>query len=174
MTLLALLKHPLLRLGGKEGAHNAAVATLERALLRGPRPRPAATRCACALHFPRQSRRAAPPDPRGLMRRQLAAAAELVARLGAALAPLERLKPGAHPLCRARQLPSRRGCRIGRDAEGEAAAFTGPDGQGSPAHSKICGQVPPPPDGVAKSDYAELFRPPAGEWCGGRKSPTCT
>ena len=40
VTLLALLKHPLLRLGAAAGAHNAAIAALERALLRGPRPRP--------------------------------------------------------------------------------------------------------------------------------------
>ena len=40
VTLLALLKHPLLRLGSSDGAHHAAIATLEHALLRGPRPRP--------------------------------------------------------------------------------------------------------------------------------------
>ena len=39
VTLLALLKHPLLRLGAAAGAHDGAIATLERALLRGPRPR---------------------------------------------------------------------------------------------------------------------------------------
>ncbi|HMF20839.1 MAG TPA: double-strand break repair protein AddB [Pseudolabrys sp.] len=38
-SLLALLKHPLLRLGGEAGAHARAVAALERAVLRGPRPR---------------------------------------------------------------------------------------------------------------------------------------
>src|SRR5262245_2176103 len=37
--LLALLKHSLLRLGAKAGAHLRAVAALERAVLRGPRPR---------------------------------------------------------------------------------------------------------------------------------------
>jgi ATP-dependent helicase/nuclease subunit B len=37
-TLLALLKHPLCRLGGAAGAWNDAVATLELALLRGTRP----------------------------------------------------------------------------------------------------------------------------------------
>ena len=40
VTLLALLKHPLLRLGQSAGAHDHAIATLEKALLRGPRPRP--------------------------------------------------------------------------------------------------------------------------------------
>jgi ATP-dependent helicase/nuclease subunit B len=37
-TLLALLKHPLLRLGGAEGAFKGAVEVLELALLRGTRP----------------------------------------------------------------------------------------------------------------------------------------
>ena len=37
-TLLALLKHPLLRLGGAQGAFQSAIETLELALLRGTRP----------------------------------------------------------------------------------------------------------------------------------------
>src|SRR6201994_1408595 len=37
-TLLALLKHPLCRLGGDQGAHRRAIETLELALLRGTRP----------------------------------------------------------------------------------------------------------------------------------------
>ena len=37
-TLLALLKHPLCRLGGARGAFKDAVETLEMALLRGTRP----------------------------------------------------------------------------------------------------------------------------------------
>ena len=40
VALLALLKHPLFRLGGHLGAHTAAITTLERAIFRGPRPRP--------------------------------------------------------------------------------------------------------------------------------------
>ena len=39
VTLLALLKHPLMRLGAGAGAHRA-IATLEQAVLRGPRPKP--------------------------------------------------------------------------------------------------------------------------------------
>ena len=59
VTLLALLKHPLLRLGAAAGAHDAAIAALERALLRGPRPRPGSERPRpCARNFPRQPRRA--------------------------------------------------------------------------------------------------------------------
>ena len=49
VTLLALLKHPLLRLGAPAGAHARAIAALERAVLRGPRPRPGTAGLAHAL-----------------------------------------------------------------------------------------------------------------------------
>src|SRR5262249_31313893 len=38
--LLALLKHPLARFGADEVRHRRGVVALERAILRGPRPRP--------------------------------------------------------------------------------------------------------------------------------------
>ena len=40
VTLLSLLKHPLFRLGATQGTHDHAVIALERAVLRGPRPKP--------------------------------------------------------------------------------------------------------------------------------------
>src|SRR6266550_6835212 len=49
VALLALLKHPLARLGAAEGAHARAIAALERAVLRGPRPRPGTAGLAHAL-----------------------------------------------------------------------------------------------------------------------------
>ena len=39
-TLLALLKHPMCRLGGADGALKRAIETLELAVLRGTRPQP--------------------------------------------------------------------------------------------------------------------------------------
>ena len=42
-TLLALLKHPMCRLGGAEGAMKPAIETLELAVLRGTRPQPGTT-----------------------------------------------------------------------------------------------------------------------------------
>ena len=47
--LLALLKHPLTRLAAPAGAHRHAIAVLERAILRGPRPRPGSAGLARAL-----------------------------------------------------------------------------------------------------------------------------
>ena len=82
------------------GAHSAAIATLERALLRGPRPRPGSDGLAHALSTFRANRdELHRSDPRWLIADdEFDVAAELVARLGAALAPLERLKAGDHPL----------------------------------------------------------------------------
>ncbi|MEP7031712.1 MAG: double-strand break repair protein AddB, partial [Pseudolabrys sp.] len=100
VTLLALLKHPLLRLGKPAGAHANAIATLERALLRGPRPRPGSLALAQALATFRENRAAMHrSDPRHLITAdELDAAGDLIARLSAALAPLETLKSGDYPL----------------------------------------------------------------------------
>ena len=55
-TLLALLKHPLLRLGTEAFAHARAIAALERAVLRGPRPRRGSAGLVHALTTFRQTR----------------------------------------------------------------------------------------------------------------------
>src|SRR6266849_2731356 len=47
--LLALLKHPLARFGADEVRHRRGVAALERAILRGPRPRPGSPGLIAAL-----------------------------------------------------------------------------------------------------------------------------
>ena len=160
VTLLALLKHPLLRLGAKEGAHNAAIATLERAILRGPRPKPGSDGLAHALSTFRANRdQLHRSDPRWLMADDaFDVAAELVARLGAALAPLERLKPGSHPLAALVKCHSAVISGLGRDGKGEVAAFTGNDGA---ALARACEELTESPSAasltVAKSDYAELF-----------------
>src|SRR5262244_2477895 len=50
VALLALIKHPLARLdAAAEGAHARAIAALEKAVLRGPRPRPGSAGLAHAL-----------------------------------------------------------------------------------------------------------------------------
>jgi ATP-dependent helicase/nuclease subunit B len=98
VTLLALLKHPLFRLGEREGGHAGAVAALERAILRGPRPRPGTAGITDALtrfraERPTLHRR----DPRILIREDdLAGATALAAGLAAAFAPLEKLGPKPH------------------------------------------------------------------------------
>ncbi len=160
VTLLALLKHPLLRLGAKADAHNTGIATLERALLRGPRPRPGSDALGHALSTFRANRAELHrSDPRGLIDDdKFDVAAELIARLGAALAPLERLKPGAQPLAELAKCHSAVISGLGRDAKGEVAAFAGNDGTAllrafedmseSPAAAEIA---------IAPGDYAEVF-----------------
>ncbi len=92
VPLLALLKHPLF---GDE--NRRAVAALERALLRGPRPRPKIEGLAHALSTFRQTRGDLHRnDPRRLVStNDLDAADQLVGKLGKALAPLESVSKAA-------------------------------------------------------------------------------
>jgi ATP-dependent helicase/nuclease subunit B len=160
VTLLALLKHPLLRLGGKEGARSTAIATLERALLRGPRPRPGSDGLARALATFRDNRdQLHRSDPRWLIADdEFDVAAELIGRLGAALAPLETLKRGRHPLAALAKCHSAVISALGSDAKGDVAAFAGNDGS---ALARVFEELSESPSaaaiGVAKTDYAELF-----------------
>jgi ATP-dependent helicase/nuclease subunit B len=160
VPLLALLKHPLLRLGAAPGAHNTAIATLERALLRGPRPRPGSDGLEHALSTFRGNRdQLHRSDPRRLIADdEFDVAAELIARLGAALSPLEKLKPGNHSLATLAKHHRNVIAALSQDARGSIAAFADNDGTAldrafedltaSPAAAGLT---------VSKSDYAELF-----------------
>jgi len=160
VTLLALLKHPLLRLGAKENAHNGAVATLERALLRGPRPRPGSDALYHALSTFRANRAELHrSDPRGLIDDdKFDVAAELVARLGAALAPLERLKAGARSLAELAKCHSAVISGLGIDARGDVAAFAGNDGTTLRRAFEDLSQNPTAAAlAITPGDYAEMF-----------------
>ncbi len=162
---LGLLKHPLLRLGSRHTEN--AVAALERAILRGPRPRPGTAGLARALAAFRarleKFRRKEPvdlhpSDPRiGLTDTELSAAADLVRRLAEALAPLEGL--GKHPRALG-DIAARHYevlAALSRDGE-RARAFDGPDGAklqdalDDLATSEAAGALL-----VAPADYVELF-----------------
>jgi len=102
VKLLALLKHPLCRLDA------GATATLERAVLRGPRPKSGTAGLQQALQTFRgelaklrrkESSSLHHSDPRASIHDgDLDAAADLVATLKAAFEPLETLPPGPQPL----------------------------------------------------------------------------
>jgi ATP-dependent helicase/nuclease subunit B len=160
VTLLALLKHPLLRLGAAAGHHAKASATLEHALLRGPRPRPGSDGLGRALSTFRANRKELHrSDPRWLIDDdKFDVAAELIARLGAALAPLERLKQGAHSLAEFVKCHSAVISGLARDGKGEVAAFAGNDGA---ALVRVFEELTTSPSAaglaVARSNYAELF-----------------
>lgn len=160
VTLLALLKHPLLRLGAAEGAHNAAIAALERALLRGPRPKPGTDGLGHALATFRANRDDMHrSDPRWLISaEELDAAATLIAKLQSALAPLENLPAGDQKLATVAALHRDVIASLGRDAGAAIDAFAGNDGKVlAGALTEIIDS--PAADGLAisKGDYVELF-----------------
>jgi ATP-dependent helicase/nuclease subunit B len=162
VTLLALLKHPLLRLGAPAGAHIAAIATLERALLRGPRPRPGSDGIAQALTTFRANRDTLHPrDPRkAITDAELDAAADLIARLGAALAPLEAVKPGDQPL--AYLAAWHRDVIALLNPDLEDVALAGIDGTAR-AFERLTTSPAAAALAVNKSDYAELFHAAIGD-----------
>ena len=166
VTLLALLKHPLLRLGAAAGAHATAVATLERALLRGPRPRPGSDDLAHALRTFRANRdQLHRSDPRWLIADdEFDVAAELIERLAAALAPLEMLKRGDHRLSKLAARHTEAIAALSKDATGDVAGFSGNDGV---ALARALEELALSPSAaglaVGKGDYAELFHAAIGD-----------
>ncbi len=154
VTLLALLKHPLLRLDS-----DGAAAILERAVLRGPRPSAGTQGLALALNSLIKTRTDLhPSDPRKqLSEAELFAAQRLVARLAVALAALETLGSEQHLLS---DLAKRhRDMLVALSQhDGRPIAFAGADGNrlaealDELAASKAAARLV-----VAKSDYVELF-----------------
>src|SRR5262249_42453334 len=139
VALLALLKHPLTRLGAAPGRHARAVAALERAVLRGPRPRPGSDGLAQALASFRSDlgklRRGEasdlhPSDPRPFLSEgEVAASAELVDLIKDAIAPLETLPGTPQPFVAVAARHVDVVEALSRDERGEPVALAGPDGQ---------------------------------------------
>ena len=165
ITLLALLKHPLLRFGPDR--HRHAVATLERAILRGPRPRAGSAGLKHALaafrteleKFRRNDKTDLHrSDPRiTLPDKELEAATALLDRLAHALAPLESLGKQTLPLG---ELASRHRdvvAALSRDGADESA-FRGPDGTKlADAFDDLAGSEAAAALAIRTSDYVEMF-----------------
>ncbi len=159
VPLLALLRHPLCRLGGHEFSHLPAAAMLERAILRGPRPRPGADGLLHALATLRKTRdKLHRSDPRrALTDKDLDSAVDLAQKLKAALEPLAGVKAPL-PLLDLAEKHHAVISALSRDHNGPAA-FADRDGQAlgemfqsivdSGAGSELA---------VAPRDYPELFR----------------
>jgi ATP-dependent helicase/nuclease subunit B len=166
VALLALLKHPLARLGAAPGAHLGAVATLERAILRGPRPRAGSVGLAHAFATFRselaKSRAGAPSqihrsEPRALLRDPaLDRAGALIDRIGAALAPLETVAlAGAQDFATLAAHHRDAVMAMSLGADGMPAAFAGGDGTAlEAAFSDIAENAEP--FMVEPGDYVEL------------------
>jgi ATP-dependent helicase/nuclease subunit B len=166
--LLTLLKHPLTRLAAPDGALRQAIAALERAVLRGPRPRPGSVGLTRALSNLRAElaklRRKERSDlhwsdPRVALREdELAGAADLIVRLAAALAPLESLPRGPHSFgaiaARHREIIT----ALSDDGAGTPAAFAGPDGNVlDQVFDDIAAGLPAADLAVLLADYPDLF-----------------
>ncbi|WP_407177674.1 double-strand break repair protein AddB [Bradyrhizobium sp. STM 3562] len=138
-TLLALLKHPLCRLGGTAGAFKPAIEALELALLRGTRPQPGTAGLShefarfrdelgklrrgepCSLHVAELRAR--------LTQTQLDRIETLIAMLKAALAPLESLAPlKPYDFAELAQRHHEVLIALSRDERGIALALEGQDG----------------------------------------------
>jgi ATP-dependent helicase/nuclease subunit B len=166
VTLLALLKHPLLRLGAAAHGHARTIAALERAVLRGPRPKSGSGGLNHALQTFRseleklgrgESSDLHRADPRArIAPTDLAAAHDLVQRLAAALAPLEQLK-GAQGFA---DIAARhRDVVVALGDDGVGGAFSGADGTAlASAFDDIADTAPGAAFRVGLDEYADLFR----------------
>jgi ATP-dependent helicase/nuclease subunit B len=160
VTLLALLKHPLLRLGAGPGAHARAISVLEQAVLRGPRPKPGTAGLAHALKTFRDNigklHRA---DPRArLTPGQLQGAADLVRAFTAALKPLEALVKTKQPLSTFADAHRQVINALSKERRGEGTAFAGHDGTALDKAFVEIAENAQDAVAVSAADYPDLFR----------------
>jgi ATP-dependent helicase/nuclease subunit B len=169
-ALLALLKHPLCRLGAAPGAHGLAIETLELALLRGTRPQPGTLGLAqdlarfrgeliklrndevSSLH--RAEKRARLKDP------ELDRAHALIAALQAALAPMESLSSTRpHDLAEIAARHREVLMTLSEDADGVAGAFEQQEGLAlAAAFDDLLARQQQSGLSVTLPDYAEVFQ----------------
>ena len=165
VPLLALLKHPLLHLGATDRMR--AAAALERAILRGPRPRPGSAGLAHALSTFRTRldnfRRKEKTDLHGsdprltLTDGELAAADELVKQLAEALAPLETIAKQSLPISDVAARHRAVLAALSRQ-DGVEAAFAGSDGTRlAEALDELAAGAAAADLIVDTSDYVDLF-----------------
>ena len=163
VTLLALLRHPLCRLGGHEFSHLPAVANLERAILRGPRPRAGADGLLHALATFRKSHDTLHrSDPRRtLTDADLDLAVALAEKLKAALEPLAGVKAPL-PLLDFAIRHHAVSAALSLDHKSDHTAFADRDGEVLAASFQTI--VDSGADlAVSPYDYPELFRAIASE-----------
>jgi ATP-dependent helicase/nuclease subunit B len=174
-TLLALLKHPLLRLGRAQGALKNAIEPLELALLRGTRP--ASGSRGLAKEFARfrdelakLGRGEASTLHRAEPRTRLAAgdldhAAALIAQLQTALAPLESIDPSRpHDFSELAERHREVLMALSRGENGVSVAFEGHQGL---ALTAAFDDLPAGPERsglmVQLGDYPEVFQTAFGD-----------
>ena len=164
VPLLALLKHSLLRLDAGKHGNAGPIATIEHALLRGPRPRPGSDgldRAFAAFRLNRDSMHHS--DTRWLIADdRFDITAEFITRLGAALSPLEEVKK-PHPLAELARRHRAVIVALSQQADGPIAAFAGHDGSELlRALNELIDSPSAAGLSVARADYAELFNAAIG------------
>jgi ATP-dependent helicase/nuclease subunit B len=174
-TLLALLKHPLLRLGRAQGTFRSSVETLELALLRGTRPAAGSSglvkdfgrfreELAKLRGFETSALHASEPRTR-LKDEELDQASALIARLQAALAPLESIDPSKpHDFSDLAERHREVATALSRDENGIAVVFEGHQGV---ALTAAFDDLPGKPERsglmVQLADYPEVFQTAFGD-----------
>jgi ATP-dependent helicase/nuclease subunit B len=174
-TLLALLKHPLLRLGAAQGAFRGAVETLELALLRGTRPEAGGGGLAKSFvrfHLELAEFRAGETstlhgsEPRTRLKDEdLDKAQWLIACLQAALSPLESIDQSrpqdfSYLAERHREVLM----ELSRDDKGFEIAFEGHQGFAlTAAFDDLLGEPEPSGLMVQLGDYPEVFQTAFGD-----------
>jgi ATP-dependent helicase/nuclease subunit B len=169
-ALLALLKHPLCRLGAAAGHHRAAIETLELTLLRGTRPQPGSKGLALDLarfrdELAKYRRKEASllhgSEQRAHLRDpELASTQALIAALQSAFAPMEslqatRLYDFAEVAARHREVL----IALSEDTDGIPAAFEAQDGIAlASAFDDLLAGERQNGLSVALPDYAEVFQ----------------
>jgi ATP-dependent helicase/nuclease subunit B len=157
VPLLALLKHPLSRspLRNKDDA----VAMLEQAIFRGPRPRAGSAGLESALHTFRKTKENLhrSDSRRNLSEAGLNAAADLVSWLADALKPLEEIGHDERPLSEFAER-HRNVLAALSSQDGVESALSGPDGRSlANALDEIATSDAAAQLSVGKGDYVELF-----------------
>src|SRR3569623_1144653 len=138
-SLLALLKHPLLRLGQAKGVWAEAIFNLELAVLRGTRPVPGCKGLQAAFTwFVEEWGKANRKEHSALHRSEprcrlsqddIDSISRLLAALTNALAPQESLMRGKHDIATQAQYHSETLVRLSTTDDGRISAFDGHDGQ---------------------------------------------
>jgi ATP-dependent helicase/nuclease subunit B len=169
-TLLALLKHPLLRLGGAHGALKHSIEVLELALLRGTRPQAGSGGLAADFtRFRDELRKLNKGEASSLHRaeprtrlgdRELDRAEQLISKLHSALAPLEGFPgSGPHDFAELAQRHREVLVNLSADEHGVATAFDGRDGMVlESAFDDLLGRQEKIGLMVETTDYAEVFQ----------------
>ena len=173
--LLALLKHPLLRLGGAQGAWSRAIATLELAVLRGTRPEAGSEGLArdfarFRIELGKFNRKEISTlhgsEPRTRLKAdELDRASALIAVLRDALTSLESIDPGK-PLDFSELATRHRQAiqALSRDENDVAVAFDGREGSAlATAFDDVDDQAPISGLMVRLTDYADVFQTAFGD-----------